>query len=224
MYMDLPLFCLKQHNWDYDLTLTKDALNYIRYTSTNKLGSLILGHRNISTWRQDRTQELLVGYKKKFVNKLSSGKNAYRIITGAMTTWILMIAFEADHSVPTDIVLDLSIFAMLLLVTYVFASIISEEIIVRRQTSWKRIFEIVLEVSPVLLSTVPPFLIFVIASFGIITVKTGLLLTDLSLLSILFLMGFLAGKAITGVSRGLLDGALAVFIGGCLVILRGLVI
>lgn len=224
MYMDLPLFCLKQHNWDYDLTLTKDALNYIRYTSTNKLGSLILGHRNISTWRQDRTQELLVGYKKKFVNKLSSGKNAYRIITGAMTTWILMIAFEADHSVPTDIVLDLSIFATLLLVTYVFASIISEEIIVRRQTSWKRIFEIVLEVSPVLLSTVPPFLIFVIASFGIITVKTGLLLTDLSLLSILFLMGFLAGKAITGVSRGLLDGALAVFIGGCLVILRGLVI
>ena len=141
-----------------------------------------------------------------------------------MTTWILMIAFEADHSVPTEIVLDLAIFAVLLLVTYVFATIISEEIIVRRQTSWKRIFEIVLEVSPVLLSTVPPFLIFVIASFGIITVKTGLLLSDLSLLSILFLMGFLAGKAITGVSRGLLDGALAVSIGACLVILRGLVI
>ena len=125
-----------------------------------------------------------MGYKKRFVNKLSSGKNAYRIITGAMTTWILMIAFEADHSVPTEIVLDLAIFAVLLLVTYVFATIISEEIIVRRQTSWKRIFEIVLEVSPVLLSTVPPFLIFVIASFGIITVKTGLLLSDLSLLSI----------------------------------------
>lgn len=224
MYMDLPLFCLKQNNWAYDLTLTKDALNYIQYTSTNKLGSLILGNRNITTWRQVRTQELLVGYKKKFVNKLSSGKNAYRIITGAMTTWILMIAFEADHSVPSEIVLDLAIFATLLLVTYVFASIISEEIIVRRQTSWKRIFEIVLEVSPVLLSTVPPFFIFVIASFGIITVKTGLLLSDLSLLSILFLMGFLAGKAITGVSRGLLDGALAVSIGGCLVILRGLVI
>ena len=165
-----------------------------------------------------------MGYKKKFVNKMSSGKNTYRIITGAMTTWILMIAFEADHSVPTEIVLDLAIFATLLLVTYVFASTISEEIIVRRQTSWKRIFEIVLEVSPVLLSTLPPFLIFVIASFGIITVKTGLLLSDLSLLSILFLMGFLAGKAITGVSRGLLDGALAVSIGGCLVILRGLVI
>ena len=165
-----------------------------------------------------------MGYKKRFVNKLSSGKNAYRIITGAMTTWILMIAFEADHSVPTEIVLDLAIFAALLLVTYVFASIISEEIIVRRQTSWKRIFEIVLEVSPVLLSTVPPFFIFVIASFGIITVKKGLLLSDLSLLSILFLMGFLAGKAITGVSRGLLDGALAVSIGACLVILRGLVI
>ena len=165
-----------------------------------------------------------MGYKKQIVNKLSSGKNAYRIITGAMTTWILMIAFEADHSVPTEIVLDLAIFATLLLVTYVFASTISEEIIVRRQTSWKRIFEIVLEVSPVLLSTLPPFLIFVIASFGIITVKTGLLLSDLSLLSILFLMGFLAGKAITGVSRGLLDGALAVSIGGCLVILRGLVI
>ena len=165
-----------------------------------------------------------MGYKKKFVNKMSSGKNSYRIITGAMTTWILMIAFEADHSVPTEIVLDLAIFATLLLVTYIFASIISEEIIVRRQTSWKRIFEIVLEVSPVLLSTVPPFLIFVIASFGIITVKTGLLLSDLSLLSILFFMGFFAGKAITGVSRGLLDGALAVSIGGCLVILRGLVI
>ena len=224
MYMDLPLFCLKQHNWAYNLTLTKDALDYIRYTSTYKLRSLILGNRNITTWCQGRTKELLVGYKKKFVNKMSSGKNTYRIITGAMTTWILMIAFEADHSVPTEIVLDLAIFATLLLVTYVFASTISEEIIVRRQTSWKRIFEIVLEVSPVLLSTLPPFLIFVIASFGIITVKTGLLLSDLSLLSILFLMGFLAGKAITGVSRGLLDGALAVFIGGCLVMLRGLVI
>jgi len=224
VYMDLPLFCLKQHNWAYNLTLTKDALDYIRYTSTYKLRSLILGNRNITTWCQGRTKELLVGYKKKFVNKMSSGKNTYRIITGAMTTWILMIAFEADHSVPTEIVLDLAIFATLLLVTYVFASTISEEIIVRRQTSWKRIFEIVLEVSPVLLSTLPPFLIFVIASFGIITVKTGLLLSDLSLLSILFLMGFLAGKAITGVSRGLLDGALAVSIGGCLVLLRGLVI
>ena len=165
-----------------------------------------------------------MGYKNTFVNKLSSGKNTYRIITGTMTTWILMIAFEADNTVPTEIVLDLAIFALLLLVTYVFASIISEEIIVRRQTSWKRIFEIVLEVSPVLLSTVPPFLIFVIASFGIITVKTGLLLSDLSLLSILFVMGFLAGKAISGVFRGLLDGALAASIGGCLVILRGLVI
>jgi hypothetical protein len=185
---------------------------------------LIFGHRNITTWRQGKTQELLVGYKKKIANKLSSGKNAYRIITGTMTTWVLMIAFEADHSIPTEIVLDLAIFALLLLLTYVFASIIGEEIIVRRQTGWKRIFEIVLEVSPVLLSTVPPFLIFVIASFGIITVKTGLLLSDLSLLSILFLMGFLAGKAITGVARGLLDGALAVSIGGCLVILRGLVI
>ena len=165
-----------------------------------------------------------MGYKKQIANKLSSGKNAYRIITGAMTTWILMIAFEADHSVPTEIVLDLAIFATLLLVTYVFASTISEEIIVRRQTSWKRLLEITLEVSPVLLSTASPFFIFVIAAFGIITVKTGLLLSDLSLLSILFLMGFLAGKAITGVSRGLLDGALAVSIGGCLVILRGLVI
>ena len=165
-----------------------------------------------------------MGYKNAFVNKLSSGKNAYRIITGTMTTWVLMIAFEADDSVPTEIVLDLAIFALLLLVTYVFASIIGEEIIVRRQTSWKRIFEIVLEVSPVLLSTVPPFLIFVMASFGILTVKTGLLLSDLSLLSILFLMGFLAGNAITGVVRGLLDGALAASIGGGLVILRGLVV
>ena len=83
--------------------------------------------------------------------------------------------------------------------------------------------EIVREVSPVLLSTVPPFLIFVIASFGIITVKTGLLLSDLSLLSILFLIGFLAGKAIVGVTRGLIDGALAVVVGACLVILRGVV-
>ena len=165
-----------------------------------------------------------MGYKNTCVNKLSSGQNAYRIITGAMTTWILMIAFEADHSVPAEIVLDLAIFASLLLVTYVFASIIGEEIRVRRQTSWKRIFEIALEVPPVLLSTVPPFLIFVIASFGIITVKTGLLLSDLSLLSILFLTGFLAGKAITGIARGVLDGALAAAIGGCLVILRGLVI
>jgi len=164
-----------------------------------------------------------VGYKKQIANKLSSGKNAYRIITGAVTTWILMIAFEADHSVPTEILLNLVIFALLLLVTYVFASIISEEIIVRRQTSWKRLLEITLEVSPVLLSTASPFFIFVIAAFGIITVKTGLLLSDLSLLSILFLMGFFAGKAINGVTRGMLDGALAVVVGGVLVILRGVV-
>ena len=165
-----------------------------------------------------------MGYKKQIANKLSSGKNAYRIITGAVTTWILMIAFEADHSVPTEIVLNLVIFNLLLLSTYVFASVIAEEIIVRRQTSWKRLLEITIEVSPVLLSIVPPFLIFVIASFGIITVKTGLLLSDLSLLSILFLMGFFAGMAISGVARGLLDGTLAVLVGGCLVVLRGVVI
>ena len=53
-----------------------------------------------------------MGYKKKIANKLSSGKNAYRIITGAMTTWVLMIAFEADHSIPTEIVLDLAIFCV----------------------------------------------------------------------------------------------------------------
>ena len=164
-----------------------------------------------------------MGNKKEIVNKLSIGKNAYRIITGTITTWVLMIAFEADHSGPTEILLDLAIFALLLLMTYVFATVIGEEIIVRRQTSWKRIFEIVIEVSPVLLSTVPPFLIFVIASFGILTVKTGLLLSDLGLLSLLFLMGFLAGKAIGGGTRGLLDGVLAVAIGGCLVILRGVV-
>jgi len=164
-----------------------------------------------------------VGYKKQIVNKLSGSKNAYRIITGAMTTWILMIAFEADHSVPTEILQNLVIFALLLLVTYVFASVIAEEIIVRRQTGWKRLLEITREVSPVLLSTVAPFCIFVVAAFGIITVKTGLLLSDLSLLLILFLMGFLAGKAINGVTRGLLDGALAIVVGGGLVILRGVV-
>ena len=125
-----------------------------------------------------------------------------------------MIAFEADHSVPADIMLNLAIFALLLLITYVFATVIGEEIIVRQQTRWKRILEIVFEVSPVLLATVPPFIIFVIASLSIITVKTGLLLSDFSLLSILFLMGFLAGKAIGGAARGLLDGALAIAIGG----------
>ena len=164
-----------------------------------------------------------MGDMKKIANKLLSGKNVYRIITGTLTTWILMIAIEADHSVPTEIVGDLAIYALLLLITYVFATVIAEEIIVQRQTSWKRMLEIVREVSPVLLSTVPPFLIFVIASFGIITVKTGLLLSDLSLLSILFLIGFLAGKAIVGVTRGLIDGALAVVVGACLVILRGVV-
>ena len=164
-----------------------------------------------------------MGNKKKILDKISSGKNAYRIITGTITTWVLMIAIEAEHSGPTEILLDLAIFALLLLMTYVFATVIGEEIIVRRETSWNRIFKIVIEVSPVLLSTVPPFLIFVIASFGILSVKTGLLLSDLGLLSILFLMGFLAGKAIDGGSRGLLDGVLAVAIGGCLVILRGVV-
>ncbi len=165
-----------------------------------------------------------MGYMKQIVIKLSNGKNAYRIITGAMSTWILMIAIEADHSDPADIVLNLAIFALLLIVTFAFASVIAEEIIVRRQTSWKRLLEITLEVSPVLLSTVSPFLIFVIASFGIITIKTGLLLSDFSLLSILFFMGFLAGKAISGVTRGLLDGALTVAVGAGLVILKGLVI
>jgi hypothetical protein len=165
-----------------------------------------------------------VGFKKKIAKKLSRGKNAVRIITGAMTTWILMIAFEADHSAPTEIVLELAIFALLLLMTYVFAAVIGEEIIVRQQTSWKKILEIVLEVSPVLLATVPPFFIFTFASFGIVTVKTGLLLSDLSLLAILFSMGFFAGKSISGISRGLLDGALAAAVGGCLVVLRGVVI
>jgi hypothetical protein len=64
----------------------------------------------------------------------------FQIITGTMTTWILLIAFEADHNVPTEIVLNLAIFALLLLITYVFATIIGEEIIVRQQTRWKRIF------------------------------------------------------------------------------------
>ncbi len=164
-----------------------------------------------------------MGKVKEIVNKLSSGKNAYRIITGTITTWILMIAIEADRSGPTEILLDLAIFALLLLITYVFATVVGEEIIFRRQTSWKRIFEIVIEVSPVLFSTAPPFFTFVLASFGILTVKTGLLLSDLGLLSILFFMGFLAGKAIGGGARGLLDGALAVAIGGGLVILRGVV-
>ena len=163
-------------------------------------------------------------YKKQIVNKLASGKNAYRIITGAVTIWVLLIAFEADHSASVEILVNLVVFALLLLLTYIFASVISEEIIVRRQTSWKRFLQIAFEVSPVLLATVPPFLIFLIASFGIITVKTGLLLSDLSLLSILFLMGFLAGKSISAVRRGLLDGALAVVVGVCLVVLRGLVI
>ena len=156
---------------------------------------------------------MVMGYMKQIVNKLSSGKNAFRIVIGAMTTWILMIAVEADGSVPTEILLNLVLFAFLLLSTYVFASVIGEEIIVRRQTSLKRVFQITLEVFPVLLSTMPPILIFVIASFGIITAKIGLLLSDFSLLIIIFLMGFLAGKSIAGVTRGLLDGALAIVVG-----------
>ena len=165
-----------------------------------------------------------MGSKKKRVYKLSSGENAYRIIIGTMTTWILMIAFEAGESVPAEILANLVIFALLLLSTYVFASVIGEEMKVGRQTSLKRFFEIAIEVSPLLLSTVPPFFIFLIASFGIISVKTALLLSDFSLLIILFLMGFLAGKLIGGIFRGVLDGALAVAVGGGLVILRGLVI
>ena len=135
-----------------------------------------------------------------------------------------MIAFQADHTTPTEIVLDLAVFAALLLVSYVFASVIGEEIIVQRQTSLRRIFKIALDVSPVLVAILPPFLIFVIASFGIISVKTGLVLSDLSLLAILFSMGFIAGKSIGAVRRGLLDGALAAGIGVGLVILRSIVI
>jgi hypothetical protein len=161
---------------------------------------------------------------KEIGNKLLRGTNVFRIITGTMTTWILMIAFQADHTTPTEIVLNLVVFAALLLMSYVFASVLAEEIIVQRQTSLRRMFEIVLDVSPVLLATLPPFLIFVIASFDFISVKAGLLLSDLSLLSILFLVGFMAGKAIGAVRRGLLDGALAAGIGVGLVILRGLVI
>jgi ABC-type multidrug transport system permease subunit len=163
-------------------------------------------------------------HMKEIGNRFLRGKNVFRIITGTMTTWILMIAFQADHSTPTEIVLELVVFAALLLVSYVFASVLGEEIIVQRQTSWRRLFEIVLDVSPGLLATLPPFLIFVIASFGIISVKTGLLLSDLSLLAILFLVGFIAGKAIGAVRRGLLDGALAAGIGVGLVILRSMVI
>jgi hypothetical protein len=143
---------------------------------------------------------------------------------GIMTTWILTIAFEADHSVSTEIMLDLFLFSLLLLATNVFAAIISEEIIVQRQTSLKRAMEIILDVSPVMLAAVPSFIIFLIASFGIYSVKTGLLLSDLSLLTILFSMGFFAGRSIGGTLRGLLDGAIAITIGGCLVLLRGIVI
>jgi len=49
--------------------------------------------------------------KKGIVDKLLGGKNVFRIIAGTMTTWILMIAFQADHSTPTEIVLDLVVFA-----------------------------------------------------------------------------------------------------------------
>ena len=162
--------------------------------------------------------------KKDVLNKLLGGKNAFRIIIGTMTMWIFMIAFQADSSTPAEIVMDLVMFAVLLLMSYVFASVIGEEIIVQRQTSWKRFLEIALDVSPVLSPTLPSFLIFVMASLGIITVKTGLILSDISLLSILFLMGFLAGKAIGKIRRGLLDGALAAGIGVGLVILRSMVI
>jgi len=165
-----------------------------------------------------------MGDKKEILNKLLRGKNVFRIIIGTMTTWILIIAFWAERSTPTEIVLDITLFAVLMLMSYVFASVIGEEIIVQRQTSWRRIFEITLNVAPVLLATLPPFLIFVIASFDIITVKTGLILSELSLLTILFLMGLLAGKAIGAVRRGLVDGALAAGIGVGLVILRSVVI
>ena len=100
--------------------------------------------------------------KKEIGNKFFRAKNAFRIITGTMTTWILMIAFQADHTTPTEVVLDLAVFAALLLVSYVFASVIGEEIIVQRQTSLRRIFEIVVDVSPVLLAILPPFLILAI--------------------------------------------------------------
>ncbi len=165
----------------------------------------------------------LIG-QKFFINKLSSGKNAYRIIMGIMTTWILTIAFEADKSAPTEILLDLFLFSLLLLATNVFAGIISEEIIVQRQTSLKRAFELTLDVSPVLLAAIPPFIIFLIASFGFYSVNTGLLLSDLCLLTILFFMGFFAGRSISGIRRGVLDGFIAIIIGVCLVLLRGFVI
>ena len=162
--------------------------------------------------------------RKETVNKVLNGRNVFRIIIGTMTTSIVMIAFHDDPYAPTQIVLDLALFSVLLLVSYVFASVIGEEIIKHQQTSLKRILEIVIEVSPVVLATVPPLLIFVLASFGIFSVKFGLLLSDMSLLSILFLMGLSAGITIGGIIRGLLDGALAAGIGWGLVILRSMVI
>ena len=159
-----------------------------------------------------------------FADRFFRAKTVFRIITGTMTTWILMIAFQADQSTPVEIVLDLAVFAALLLISYVFASILGEEIVAQRQTNLRRVFEMVVDVSPVLLATVPPFLIFTIASFGIISVKTGLLLSDLSHLAILFGVGFVAGKSIGAVRRGLLDGTLAAGIGLGLVVLRAIVV
>ena len=161
---------------------------------------------------------------KEILKKLLLGKNIFRILIGAMTTYIFLNTFHVYQFTAIEIVLDLTLFAVLLLISYIFASVIGEEIIVRRQTNWRRFFEIVSDVSPVLLATFLPILIFVIASFGIIKVKTGLLLSDLSILLILFSVGFLAGKAIGGIVRGLLDGALAATIGAGIALLRIIIV
>ena len=165
-----------------------------------------------------------MGYRNDILEKLLRGKNIFRIIMGTITTWLLMIALQADESTAVVIVMDVVIFAVLLLMSYVFASVVAEEIINRRRTNFRRIFEILREVSPVIFATIPPFLIFIIASLGIITEKTGYTLSDISLWLILFIMGFLSGKSIGSISLALVHGILAASLGVGLVILRSMVI
>ena len=119
-------------------------------------------------------QKLHMGYQNGIIKNLLRGKNIFRIIMGTITTWLLMIAFQAEESTAAVIVMDIVIFAVLLLMSYLFASVVAEEIINRQRTNLRRIFEILREVSPVIIDAVPPLLIFIIAVFDIITEKTDI--------------------------------------------------
>lgn len=153
-----------------------------------------------------------------------TGSTASRILQGAVTIWVLTLPLFPDDAHVPKVVLFLAAFAIILPVTGVFAHVFGEEIDHRRQTSVRRMAQIVLESLPIGLPALPPLFVFLLAWAGVLGLDVALLLSDLSLLSIVFAVGFLAGRSIGGLPRGLVDGLLAGTLALTLGLLRWLVI